>query len=259
MSIPRVHFFELEDQGWFPAVVRRCATDYLNFVEIRFSLERAVVPLLRDALAKTQSKTVVDLCSGGSAMIFLLNKAFGAEGPKFVLTDLYPDLSAFDRIAGTAAGQISYYREPVNAKSVPPNIAGFRTMFNAFHHFAPADAVEVLRNAVEARQPIGIFETPERSWRTILPMFFLVPWMVLFWTPFIRPFRWSRIFWTYVVPMVPLTVWWDGIVSQLRGYTPEELEKLAAETKSASYRWTAGKTPFGSVPGELTYLIGLPE
>ena len=31
-------------------------------------------------------------------------------------------------------------------------------------------------------------------------------------TPFIRPFRLSRIFGTYVVPIVPITCWWDGLV-----------------------------------------------
>ena len=30
----------------------------------------------------------------------------------------------------------------------------------------------------------------------------------------------GRMLWTYPVPLVPLTCWWDGIVSQLRAYTP---------------------------------------
>ena len=50
-------------------------------------------------------------------------------------------------------------------------------------------------------------------------------------TPFIRPFRWRRLFWTYVVPLVPLTCWWDGLVSQFRAYTPSELEDLASRTE----------------------------
>ena len=29
--LPRLHLFEFEDQRWFPAVVRRCMTDYLTF------------------------------------------------------------------------------------------------------------------------------------------------------------------------------------------------------------------------------------
>ena len=44
--------------------------------------------------------------------------------------------------------------------------------------------------------------------------------IVLLVTPLIRPFTLSRILWTYLLPLVPLTCWWDGIVSQLRAYTP---------------------------------------
>ena len=40
-------------------------------------------------------------------------------------------------------------------------------MFNSFHHFRPAEAKTVLRDAAEAGQPIGIFEIPERAeWRS---------------------------------------------------------------------------------------------
>ena len=56
----------------------------------------------------------------------------------------------------------------------------------------------------------------------IVSMLLLTPLAVGLATPFIRPFRWSRLFWTYVIPLVPLTCWWDGVVSQLRAYTPAE-------------------------------------
>jgi hypothetical protein len=35
-------------------------------------------------------------------------------------------------------------------------------------------------------------------------------------TPWIRPFRWSRLLWTYVVPIIPAVLLFDGIVSCLR-------------------------------------------
>ena len=42
----RRHLFELEDQPWFPGRVRDYATDYLHFVETRFELHRAGIPVL---------------------------------------------------------------------------------------------------------------------------------------------------------------------------------------------------------------------
>ena len=76
----------------------------------------------------------------------------------------------------------------------------------------------------------------------------LAPIVVLLLTPAIRPFRWSRLFWTYVIPAVPALVLFDGIVSCLRIYSPEELralEETAAESGVAQWRRAHG-------PGKTT-------
>ena len=176
-----------------------------------------------------------------------------------ILTDRFPNLTAFERVVSKSNGTITYVADSVDARAVPPNIVGFRTLFNAFHHFRPDDAVQVLRDAAHAGQPIGIFEAPDRRWRALIPIILFVPIMVAFLTPFIRPFRWSRLFWTYVIPLVPLTVWWDGIVSQLRAYSVSELEAMAKQVGEEGFVWHAGTVPIGTVPGRLTYLIGYPK
>jgi SAM-dependent methyltransferase len=254
----RFHLFELEDQPWFPAVVRDLATDYLHFIETRFALHRPAVAPLRDALRATGASRVVDLCSGGGGPILLLQRALADEGiaVRFTLTDRFPNLMAFRETAARSQGTIDFVAEPVDARSVPDSLTGFRTLFNAFHHFRPDAAMAVLRDAARAGQPIGIFEISDRALSTLLPMLLLTPWMVLIATPFVRPFLWRRVFWTYVVPLVPLTCWWDGLVSQLRAYTPAELESLAHTAAVETYAWRAGRVPIVATPGYLTYLVG---
>jgi hypothetical protein len=258
--IPRVHLFELEDQAWFPSLIRDFATDYLEFMEARMALHRQVVPLLADALRATGSSKVVDLCAGGGGPLVALREELAREGVNvgFVLTDKFPNVPAFRRLEERDPG-IEGYREPVDATNVPPQLAGFRTVFNAFHHFKPEDARAVLQSAVSARQPIGIFEIPERTIPIVIATMLFVPILVLLSTPFITPFRWERILFTYPIPLVPLTCLWDGTVSQLRAYTPDELNALAASLGDVGYRWTAGKVRGSDSPIHLTYLIGLPS
>src|SRR5262245_31432856 len=260
MPIPRLHLFELEDQPWFPKTVRDLATDYLHFMETTFALHRPVVALLADALRSTQTDHVVDLCSGGAGPVPALQKALAAEGlsVRFTLTDRFPNVPAFERAAAAVPGAVEFVADPVDARAVPATLAGFRTLFNSFHHFRPADAVDVLRDAAQARQPIGVFEIPDRRLPAMLPFFFLTPIVVGLATPFIRPFRWRRLLWTYLVPLVPLTCWWDGAVSALRAYTATELMHLADQVQVAGFEWRAGQVPVGSTPGRLTYLIGCP-
>ena len=174
----------------------------------------------------------------------------------FTLTDKYPSIGAFRRLSSMHPATIFYFEEPVDATSVPAYLTGVRTMFNAFHHFAPMNARSVLECAAGAGQPIGIFEIPERTLATILPLI-CTPIFVWIATPFIRPFLWRRLFWTYLLPLVPLTCWWDGLVSQLRAYTVEEMMGLTRGLSSCD--WTAARVEIGGTGGHVTYLIGIPK
>ena len=261
MLIPRLHLFELEDQSWFSSEIRNLATDYLEFIQKAFALHRPVLGLLTDALRAARVDRVVDLCSGGGGPVLALQKELAAQGVSvhFILTDRFPNLRAFERITLSSSGDISFVAESVDARNVPQDLQGLRTIFNGFHHFRPADARTVLQDAARAAQPIAVFEISSRTLGTLLPLVFLTPLLVWLTTPWIRPLRWRRLLWTYVIPLVPLTCWWDGIVSQLRAYNVGELERLAAEVGAANYTWQAGQAPIISVPGKLTYLVGLPN
>jgi hypothetical protein len=258
MSLPRLQLFELEDLPWFPRTIRDLATDYLHFIETRFRLHESVIPILRDALEYSNAASILDLCSGAGGPVLSAYEALAAGGltVPFTLTDKYPNLSAFRLLSERYPSGIRYLPDPIDAANVPRDLAGFRTMFNAFHHFSPESAHRVLICAVEARQPIGIFEIPERSTLTIIPLLFTPLFMAMA-TPFIRPFRWRRLLWTYLIPLVPLTGLWDGLISQLRAYTTAELLELTRDLPT--YEWKAGSVPLGGSLGHLTFLVGHPS
>ena len=50
-------------------------------------------------------------------------------------------------------------------------------------------------------------------------------------------------------------VLFDGMVSCLRTYTPDELRALAAESTPDGYAWEAGEVGDGPIP--VTYLVGV--
>jgi hypothetical protein len=254
--VRRLHLLELEDQPWFPATIRDLATDYLHFMEGALKFEGLLVPLVERALRESGTTHIVDLCSGGSGPVPNLVRLLNAKGvpATATLTDLYPNIPAFEQIAAITDSRVTFAITPVDARAVPPSLAGLRTIFNGFHHLAPDDARSVLHAAASARQPIAIFELSERSPRTI-PVI-LTPLFVWLATPFMRPFLWRRLLWTYLIPLVPLTCLWDGIVSQLRAYTPDELRTLTAG--SAPMRWDIGQVRFAGGRGRLTYLLGFP-
>jgi hypothetical protein len=131
-------------------------------------------------------------------------------------------------------------------------------MFTSFHHFPPEEARAILQNAVDAGQGIGVFEITRRAPSTIALMF---PWALMLFVsaPLIRPFRWSRLFYTYVIPIIPLVLLFDGVVSCLRSYRPQELREIIAKLSGIEYQWEVGEQSKARGQAPITYLIGTPQ
>jgi hypothetical protein len=80
-----------------------------------------------------------------------------------LLTDKFPNLRGFRRCQELTGGSGHGHLEPVSAESVPAQLAGVRTLFNAFHHFSPTTARSILEDAYRSHQPLAIFEITERT------------------------------------------------------------------------------------------------
>ena len=261
----RVQFIELHEQPWFPSSLRDEITDALQFGLNLFKAYAPIAPMLQGVLDSLESCSVVDMCSGGGGPWLELSRKLQSRKPQggapflqgshIWLTDKYPNLRALEN-AGAPSENITYYPSSVDAMKVPCVLKGFRTMFTSFHHFSPEEARAVLQNAVDAGEGIGIFEVTRRAPLTIGLMFAwaLLPFVC---TPWIRPFRWSRLLWTYLIPIIPLAFLFDGVVSCLRTYRPQELREIVDKLTAGDYQWEIGEHSSGKVP--ITYLIGYPQ
>jgi hypothetical protein len=255
VTMARLHLFELEDQQWFPGFLRNYVTDFLQFLSNTAKLYKPVVPLIEKALRAGNTRTIVDLGSGGGGGLLWLNNELKKSFPdlKITLTDFYPNISAFE-FTKTRASNFEFITRPVDARNVPPDLKGLRTQFLSFHHFKPSDAQKILQNAVDSNSPIAIFEAQERSVASLLAMLFS-PVTVLVLTPFIRPLKIGRIVFTYIIPILPFIVLWDGIVSSLRTYSVEEMNALVKGLEgSEKYQWEINRVKSG--PGVVLYLWG---
>jgi hypothetical protein len=256
----RFHLFEFEDQPWFPDLLRRNMLDYLRFAITLTRVYEPVVPLLQRLLPAGRPAEILDLCSGAGGGIIGLQRSLAAtcpQGLRITLSDKFPNLPAFAWIAAQTRGAIGYEAGPIDATDVPARFTGTRTVFSAFHHFRPAQAQAILADAARKRVPIGIFEGASKSYWEIAAALLLFPPVFFLVTPFIRPFRLSRLLFTYLVPLIPLCTIWDGCVSILRLYTPAQLRQLTAGIPSPDYTWEAGKIKHKT--GTVIYLIGYPK
>jgi hypothetical protein len=83
-----------------------------------------------------------------------------------------------------------------------------------------------------------------------------IPFIAMFLSLRTRPFRWSRLFFTFIIPIIPFALLFDGITSCLRAYSQPELHALVEGLNTPTYQWQIGEERSGLLP--VTYLIGRP-
>ena len=119
-----------------------------NYLAVTYSLLPPPVEwaeIIAHSLEAQNSDTVIDLCSGGGGPLPALQPLL--PGVNFIRTDLHPREGV----------------RKVDVLNMPADLHGVRTMFAAFHHFAPDDAVKILRNAADTGQSLCIFEATSRT------------------------------------------------------------------------------------------------
>ncbi|RCI13170.1 hypothetical protein L249_0402 [Ophiocordyceps polyrhachis-furcata BCC 54312] len=245
--IPRMHLFEIDDQPWFPAFLRKHVQDILTMIWATNPLgtasaaDHAASVLVNEFGNDLTSYTLIDFCAGAGGPTPIIEQVVnrrclrerGLSPVDFILTDLHPNQAAWEEAARGKA-HLSYESSSVDASAVPAHLVrrqdGKRVLrlFNlAFHHFDDHLARRILRDTMETNQGFVIFELQDRSIATVMTIL-LMGVGIFFAMPL---YAWKRrsitmLVFTYLVPILPFVVVFDGFISALRTRTPREVELL---------------------------------
>lgn len=258
--MPRLHLVELEDLPWFPAALRQAMTAWLAVVHKMIGTSALFAPIVADALKNSGSSAIVDLCSGADGCLPELRQAVEKQlgtPVQATLTDLYPHADAVATINGRGDPRLRYHPAPVRAEDAPPELAGVRTLIAGFHHLRPDAARKVLADAAAKGRAICVLEGTVRHPLAIIGTLPL-PLVVVLTMPLARPLTGIALFFTYVVPILPFLIFWDGLVSNLRTYSETELRSLVAGIEAPGYVWTIGSIKQRGLPVRFPYLVGIP-
>lgn len=260
MPLPRVQAFEFNDQAWAPAVLRDTIVESLSRTLSWGKILVELAPALARFLERSGTSEILDIGSGAGAPAAILARALAARGrpTRFTLTDLFPRVPVWEKLAREQPDAIAYVASPVDATAIDTELSRgkARAIINVLHHLPPELATSVLRDAVHSRAPIFVAEGFERN-----PLRFAafapagLPALAL--SPVLsRDRRISRAFLTWATPVALMCSVWDGLVSTLRVYSEAELRTMVGD--DASYQWEYGN--FTWVPfGRGYYFFGIPR
>ena len=194
-------------------------------------------------MALANKKEVLEVCSGGGGPIDTILTSAKKEKngllPIITLSDLNPDFHAFQKIQNKHPDHIKYINTPVDATETDGLNAELISLCSSFHHLPPALAKKVLNNAYKNSNGIFIREVLSRNpLNALSSLFNLLPLML---APFFAGrISFFKILISTIIPIIPLMIIFDGIVSVFRTYTTDEIFQLMPNEMQKNWHWVEG-------------------
>ncbi len=252
----RYHFFEFCDQSWIPNFIRIGYMNNLNLIQKTFCPYQNVPALLLEWADENAINEFCDLASGGGEQIsVLLEKSVKEFNLKFKLTDLYPQIKSYQDLQKKyGVSKIIYDTESISIFNLPKGEKNF-TIFSAFHHFDKYQAELIISDIATNYNSICIFEFTSRSLKDLLSM---IPAIFFNWiSPFLSKKKsLTTIIFGFLIPIIPILVVFDGVISVLRSYKMEEIEKMIPPELKNNFKIKYGTLPWGKIPfAKMNYFL----
>ena len=262
MELPRVQAFEFNESPSVPAFVRDTVVESLSRALRWGHILGGLVPPFERFLRESGSTEVLDLCAGAAGPATILASEMQQRNivpPRFLMTDLFPQIDAWEAARAAHPGVIDFVGDPVDATRIPAPLAEgrARVIINALHHFPPELARGIFEDAVRGSRGIFVAEAFERT-----PLGFVSMWpaglLALLVNPLVtKKDRLAKAALTYLTPLTAGIALWDGVVSSLRIYSKSDLFEMVAPFGD-TFRWEYGLYHFRPF-GRGMYFYGVPK
>ncbi len=247
----RLQLFEFDDQPWMPRILREIFMDCLTFGYRVGGHYRNMHRPFSEWARLAGIERVLDLASGGGAPAQLMLQNAERDRlrmPELVLSDLFPNLDHYRALQQQfGADRVTYIEQPVSVFDLSGREVPACSMCSALHHFGPEQARRILREMTRNRDGFFVMDLLQRDWKHLSLVLVSGPWFFMLAPFFIRPFSWSRLLYCTLLPVVPLMIFFDGCVSVLRSYKPEEIRAMLPADVLETFEIVDGTQPYQGV------------
>lgn len=223
----RKQITQIINVGWFPKFLKSLIAEFLSWFVAKVNATKPFIPVIEDILNKTNHKRIINI---------EFNVGAGIETVKPFLKD---DVTV----------------DSIHISNFNTSEKGVYLCVNSFHQLNSEKAKKILQDIVDSGNPVVVVEGNNDSLWQIVGMTVFVPLTVLLTAFFVKPFRISRIIFTYLIPILPIIIVIDGCIALLKLYNPTDLLELTSSLERNNYDWKAGKNDNGR-GGKIMYLTG---
>jgi len=206
---------ELEDFDWFPPMLRKYQMELIGILVSKFGFYHQVVKMIKRDLLKFNKAHITDLCSGSGLPAIYVHQKLTVSNLHTTLTDKFPQ-----QISGIEG--VEYLTTSVDVNDLEPEVYTYYTMFNAFHHLESNERRQLIQKVLDNNSHLIIVEIVQPTFINVILVTLASTLGVWLLCPFIKPFDWKRLFFTYIIPLNVLTVLIDGYISILKSKTKNQ-------------------------------------
>ena len=218
---------ELEDNAWFPVILRDQQLGYIGWLVKWLDLYSNVNDLLKEAIENANVSVIQDLASGSGEPLHSIMSEINLDIPH-LYSDKFPPQEDVP-LSG------KYISHPVDIMNLNPMPDTFYTMFNAFHHFDSEEQKLIIGRFKDANACFFFVEVLEPSIIVLIKTIFANTIGQIILAPFVQPFSFLRLVLTYLIPLNLITTTYDGIISVLKSKNKKEYESLLSTYDDLSY------------------------
>ena len=220
--------FEFGDLFWVPEFYHAFLRRFMGALYKIFGYHKLWMPELNAFIEKSGGK-VLDPCAGSGYVDALLIKEMKQQDLQFYLSDfmIHKNPEFREHINNLDDPRIHYLEQSIDVLQDNPDFRCPKIFINAFHHFDDEQVAQICKLNLSHGDDILVLEYCDNAFVSYLSMLF-GPLIAMILLPFIterRQLLVTAVF-TYLIPIVPLMLLWDGLVSNLRCYSHRSLKNI---------------------------------
>lgn len=246
--------FQLSQSNWVPTVFKKMINEFLDYIVLLVKANKPFLP----AIANTETK---------GKEFYLFAPEVGGSSPLLIpdLLEAFPD-SSITVLSDNLSSQRKEHLQNLllhdihfaKMSDLPEKSARSERILisiNRAHLESDTELSRQIDDMSSKFDQIIIGEGNNKSVRQVIGMLILAPLVSAVCGPKIKPFRASRLVFTYMIPLLPLMIAWDGIVALFLIRSPEKVLDLANRLNQKDWHWRSGKMQ-NNRGGFVIYLQG---
>ncbi|PPD20322.1 MAG: hypothetical protein CTY22_04695 [Methylomonas sp.] len=228
-----MRLFEFGDMDMVPELYHVYLRKYLTFFYKAFGYHRLWVPGFAEFILKIKKQDLMECCSGSGDVLLMIDAELDEskfKNIRYILSDIRPNPEFCGRINLMPGDRFKYLNESVDIVSKHAEYSYPKIFINSFHHFSKEQVVGIFNANLGNNNEIIIMEYVRKSFLGFLSMV-VGPLVVFLTLPFVVRLKHLPVmaFFTYLLPIFPLMMLWDGIVSCLHEYSDKEIKQIIDE------------------------------